>query len=272
MSPAVPGGRPVADTYLDRVRSICLALPEVTDTGGATPSFRAGGKTFANFVDSHHGDGNIGIWCRAEQGVQGLLVDADAERFFIPPYVGPSGWVGMRVTGEVDWSQVADILAGGWRCTAPPKVRAAYPELRAYRPAGMPDWGEIAAREPEPEHPALARLREVCLALPEAAEVLMWGEPAFKVRGKTFANWIPAGRGAERFAVWLKGAPGAQEVLVDAAPGVFFVPSYLGSKGWVGAWLDGEVDWAQLTDVVRDAYRAAAPRRLAEALERLGQR
>ena len=255
------------ETYLDRVFAICTALPEVTDAGGSSPTFKVSGKTFLNFADNHHGDGNIGIWCKAPPGAQGLLVDAEPARFFIPPYVGPSGWVGMRVTGDVDWHQVAEVIADGWRCSAPAKLKAAHPQLDGLRPPGMDQWQPLPDAPAEPEHPALARLRDLCLSFPEAAEVEMWGYPAFKVRGKTFANWIPAGRGAERVAVWLEGPPGAQELLTDAAPREFFGPRYLGSKGWLGAWLDGDVDWARLSEVVADAYRSAAPAKLAMLLD-----
>jgi hypothetical protein len=115
----------------------------------------------------------------------------------------------------------------------------------------------VSARE-------LARLRRLCLALPEAHEVEAWGEPTFRVRNKLFAMYAAANNhhGAGRPAVWCKAAPGNQELMVRAAPHRFFVPPYVGSSGWVGIWLDRGVDWTELGELLRDSWRLTAPRRL----------
>jgi hypothetical protein len=114
----------------------------------------------------------------------------------------------------------------------------------------------------------LTRLRKLCLALPESHEVEAWGEPTFRVRNKLFAMYAAAGNhhGDGRPAVWLKAAPGNQALMVRAEPGRFFVPPYVGPSGWVGAWLDGAADWEELADLLRDAYRLVAPKRLAVSL------
>ena len=110
----------------------------------------------------------------------------------------------------------------------------------------------------------LTRLRRLCLALPEAHEVEAWGEPTFRVRNKLFAMYADAGNhhGDGRAAVWVKAARGNQDLMVRAAPDLFFVPPYVGPSGWVGVWLDEAVDWAELADLLRDAYRLTAPKRL----------
>jgi predicted DNA-binding protein (MmcQ/YjbR family) len=111
---------------------------------------------------------------------------------------------------------------------------------------------------------ALNRLRKLCLALPEAHEVEAWGEPTFRIRNKLFAMYASpdSHHGAGRPAVWCKAAPGNQGLMVRAAPDRFFVPPYVGPSGWVGVWLDGSVDWAELADLVRDSYDLVAPKRL----------
>jgi hypothetical protein len=110
----------------------------------------------------------------------------------------------------------------------------------------------------------LTRLRTLCLALPEAHEVEAWGEPTFRVRNKIFAMYAAAGNhhGAGRPAVWCAAAHVTQDLLVRSDPARFFSPPYVGTKGWVGVYLDGAPDWATLTDIVRDAYRRVAPKRL----------
>ena len=111
----------------------------------------------------------------------------------------------------------------------------------------------------------LPRLRALCLALPEAHEAVAWGEPTFRVRDKLFAMYASAAthHGAGRPAVWVKATPENQALLVAAEPRRYFVPPYVGPSGWVGVWLDGGADWAELATLVRDAYRLIAPKRLA---------
>jgi predicted DNA-binding protein (MmcQ/YjbR family) len=111
---------------------------------------------------------------------------------------------------------------------------------------------------------ALQRLREMCLALPEAIERETWGEATFRVREKIFAM---AGEDHGRLSMSCKAPPGAQEVLVGADPARFFVPPYVGRNGWVGVRLDGAVDWDELAGLVADSYRMTAPKRLAARLD-----
>jgi predicted DNA-binding protein (MmcQ/YjbR family) len=111
-----------------------------------------------------------------------------------------------------------------------------------------------------PSQDPTARLRRICLALPEAAEKEAWGDPTFRVRDRIFAM---VKRGDGRISVWRKAPPGSQAVLVDADPTRFFVPPYVGSKGWVGMRLDQAPDWAEVTLLVRRSYGLIAPKRLA---------
>jgi hypothetical protein len=115
----------------------------------------------------------------------------------------------------------------------------------------------------------LARLRRVCLALPQAHEVEAWGEPTFRVRNKLFAMYAAANNhhGAGRPAVWCKAAPGNQALMVRAEPERYFVPPYVGPSGWVGVWLDRNPDWLEVKELMRDSYRLVAPKKLAALLE-----
>ena len=108
-----------------------------------------------------------------------------------------------------------------------------------------------------------ARLRSICLALPEATEKEAWGDPTFRVRDRIFAM---EKRGDGRVSVWCKAAPGSQAVLVGADPALFFVPPYVGSKGWVGMRLDASPDWDEVAIIVRRSYRLIAPKKLAVQL------
>jgi len=114
----------------------------------------------------------------------------------------------------------------------------------------------------------LTRLRKMCLALPEAHEVEAWGEPTFRVRNKIFAMYANASthHGGGRHSVWCKSVHVNQEFLIREAPNRFFKPPYVGPSGWVGVYLDGKCDWTELGDILREAYRLAAPKKLAAAL------
>lgn len=108
------------------------------------------------------------------------------------------------------------------------------------------------------------RLRAICLALPEASEEGGVGDPSFKVRKKIFAMQH---RMDGRMSIWCKAPPGAQNILVGSSPDRFFVPPYVGHHGWVGAWLDVEMDWEEIADLVEESYRITAPKRLSALLD-----
>jgi hypothetical protein len=112
---------------LERVRAIALALPDVEErlSHGAPTFFYRGKKTFVMFMDDHHGDGRLALWCHAPPGVQALLVTEEPERFFVPAYVGHRGWVGVRLDLDVDWDEVGGIVIDAYKMVVPPKVAAA---------------------------------------------------------------------------------------------------------------------------------------------------
>jgi predicted DNA-binding protein (MmcQ/YjbR family) len=110
----------------------------------------------------------------------------------------------------------------------------------------------------------LDRLREVCQALPEAIEGISVHHPSFKVRGKTFVMFADGDRSP---SVWIKSTVGEQAELVASDPDRFYVPPYLGPRGWVGMRLDRDVDWGEVAELVADGYRLAAPKRLARRLD-----
>jgi hypothetical protein len=119
---------------LGRLRAICLALPEATEKeawGEAT--FRVRDKIFAMSDNNHHGSGHVAVWCKAPPGVQEILVGADPERFFVPPYVGHKGWIGVRLDRKVDWAEVDDLMADSYRMTAPKRLCASFDQQRTSR-------------------------------------------------------------------------------------------------------------------------------------------
>ena len=106
---------------LKEVRRACLALPEVTErlSHGSPAFFVRGKKTFVMFLDDHHDDGRLAIWCAAPPGAQAQAVEQEPKRFFRPPYVGHRGWLGVRLDVEPDWDELAEICADAYRQVAP---------------------------------------------------------------------------------------------------------------------------------------------------------
>lgn len=118
----------MAPRPLVRLRKLCLALPEAVEVEAwGAPTFRVRGRLFAMFAHAsdHHGGGRHGVWIKATRENQALMIRTDPARFFFPPYVGPSGWVGVYLDGYPDWPEVAALLKDAWRMIAPKKLARA---------------------------------------------------------------------------------------------------------------------------------------------------
>jgi hypothetical protein len=112
--------RRAARTPVDRLRAICLALPDTTEkVAWGEPTWRVRGRLFAQLDDHHHGAEHLAVWLPAPLGEQEALVQQDPTRFFRPPYVGPRGWVGVRIDGRPNWAQVTILVEQAYRQVAP---------------------------------------------------------------------------------------------------------------------------------------------------------
>ena len=115
---------------LTRLRKLCLALPEAHEVEAwGEPTFRVRNKLFAMYASSgnHHGAGRPAVWFKASATNQALMVEAEPERFFVPPYVGPSGWVGVWLDGAVAWDDLAELLRDAYLLTAPKRLATLVP-------------------------------------------------------------------------------------------------------------------------------------------------
>ena len=115
-------------TPVERLREICLALPETTEkVAWGEPTWRVRGRLFAQLDDHHHGADHLAVWLPAPLGEQEAMIFTDPARFFRPPYVGQRGWVGVRVDQRPDWALVARLVEQAHRQVAPPRRREAAP-------------------------------------------------------------------------------------------------------------------------------------------------
>ena len=115
----------MTDDPLAAVRRLCLALTDVTErlSHGTLTWFLPATKTFVTYADRHHDD-RLAFWCVAQPGAQEALVAAAPDRFFVPPYVGHRGWLGVRLDVPVDWDEVADLVEDAYRTVAPKRLVA----------------------------------------------------------------------------------------------------------------------------------------------------
>jgi hypothetical protein len=121
--------RPGAHGCKTQLDKICASLPETRQRPGGEHgrhvAFVVRAKTFAYFTDDHHGDGRLALICRAAPGEQGALIASDADRFFVPPYLGHRGWVGLFLDRtRVDWTEVRELMIDAYRLAAPKRLAA----------------------------------------------------------------------------------------------------------------------------------------------------
>jgi hypothetical protein len=266
-----------SDAALSRVRAICYGFPGAEEKlSHGMPSFHVRGKMFVNFVDNHHADGRLAIWCKCSFERQRQLVAAHPERYFVPPYVGVRGWLGVILDApSTDWLELAILVEEGWLAIAPPKLargqtdRAdgagrAEPPKQAPRPPPQKrvTTDERVARE------SLARLTKLCLALPEATRTLESSHASFHVGKKTFAYFLDNHHGDGMIVACTRSDRSENAKLVKADPKHFCSPAYIGPRGWLGIRLDAEkVDWKRLGARVEASYRDVAPQKLLRALD-----
>src|SRR5262249_23390291 len=121
-----PDKNPAEDRRLARLTKICLALPDATrQLMGHHAGFLVRKKTFAYFLNNHHGDGIVAVTGKVLPGDNKALIAAQPDRFYMPAYIGPKGWVALRLdVGTVDWDEVAELVATSYRLVAPKRLAA----------------------------------------------------------------------------------------------------------------------------------------------------
>jgi hypothetical protein len=114
------------DTRLSQLTTICLSLPEaVRCDQGQHAAFTVRKKNFAWFLNDHHGDGIVSVCAKALPGENTALIAAHPQKFYLPAYVGPRGWVGLRLDrGKIDWDEVRDLITASYLQVAPKRLAA----------------------------------------------------------------------------------------------------------------------------------------------------
>ena len=249
-------------TVHEAVREICLHLPETTEVvSHGYPNFRVADKTFATFTVNHHGDGRVALLLAMGPGAQGYHVTIEPQYYFVPPYVGHRGWVGIELNKGLTWHTVARRVWETYEWIAPPRLKQNLPPvIRIPAPKRMTP-GEIDPLSPARIRKILNRLNDFCLALPETSVSTSFGNPVWVAGKKTFAQaWRYQGQ--LNLAFWV--GPDRQDVLsMDPR---YSLPEFWAHHGWIALDAERTVNWDEVEQLAFDSYKHFAIKRMLDQL------
>jgi predicted DNA-binding protein (MmcQ/YjbR family) len=257
----------VAHDVNEAVRAACLWLPEAEEfLSHGSPNFRVRGKTFATYAVNHHGDGRVALWLNALPGSQDVLVRREPEHFFVPPYVGPRGWLGVILDRDIAWARVVALVREAYEKVAPADLRAAIgntPVLKA--PSAPLSPSQIDPLQSPRALAVLKRLRKLCLALPEVSEDRQFGHPVWRAGKKSFAL---ARHERQRLTLCFWVGVDQQGLLIEDPR--YQIPPYMGHNGWIALDVEADCDWTEVAALTLQSYRHFALKRmLRQPLEQL---
>ena len=247
------------------VREVCLSFPEAEEfVSHGAPNFRTRkGRIFATYAVNTHGDGRIALWLPMPAGAQAHHVAAAPKHFFVPPYVGPKGWLGVNLDTGLSWKRIAQLVREAYEAVAPPKLVARLgrtveiaPPTAKTKPERLDPLAAPRARK------VLDRLRAICLALPEVREAKQFGSPVWQAGKKTFAQAWDYGQGPT-LGFWV-GVDQQGLYLEDAR---YSIPAYLGHRGWIALDVSKHADWKAIESLARSSYRHFALKRMLARLD-----
>ena len=248
------------------VREVCLWFPETTEVlSHGSPDFRVNNKTFATYVINHHGDGRIALWLNAPQGAQQLYVKQEPKHFFVPPYVGPRGWLGVHLDKGISWKTVAKLVREAYEKIAPPALAKSVGKTIEIKPPTM-------TLEPEVFDPMVSKraqavlkgLREICLSLPETSEDKQFGSPVWRAGKKVFAQ---AYCYRTDFKLQLGFWVGVDQQALLTRDKHFSIPAYMGHNGWIALDVTKDANWKEIRSLALFSYRHFAVGRMLKALD-----
>lgn len=265
----------------EAVREVCLSFPQAEEVvSHGFPNFRVRGKTFASYVVNHHGDGRVALWLNAPAGSQDHYAKSEPKHFFVPPYVGPRGWLGVHLDKGLSWQRVAALVRQAYEKVAPAALAASIGETVRIKsaPAALPA-DEVDPLKSRRAQAILKRLRQMYLSWPEVSQGVQFGSPVWRAGKRTFA-WVhanrnvrgPAGAGPSRkrsvgprlqLYFWVGVA--AQGLMT--ADERFHIPAYMGHQGWIALDVTEHCDWDEVRGLAMASYRHFALQRMLKALD-----
>jgi predicted DNA-binding protein (MmcQ/YjbR family) len=246
------------------VRELCHSFPETEEVEShGSPGFRARkGKFFAYFCVNHHGDGHVALWLNTPALEQSRLLNS-SPHIFKPPYLGPSGWIGVELNRGFSWQRAIELTQMAYANSSPRKLveKLGSPPAVA-KPAVKMKPEEIDRLKAPRALKTLALLRNICLALPEASESVASGFVTWRAGKKGFASLYDYGKGLTA-SFWV-GIERQGPLEMDPR---FFIPPYQGHNGWMALDVAKGAAERELRDLVVESYRHFASRRSLAALD-----
>jgi predicted DNA-binding protein (MmcQ/YjbR family) len=246
------------------VREVCLWLPEAEEfLSHGSPNFRVRGKTFAAYCVNHHGDGRIALWLNSPAGAQALYTREEPKHFFVPPYVGPRGWLGVNLDKGISWKRVAKLVREAYEKVAPRALSAQLGATIDIKPPSAKLKPEdIDPLQSKRARTVLQKLRGMCLELPDTSEASAFGVPVWRVGKKTF---VCAGHGRERLTLlfWV----GVEQQSLFTSDKRYSIPPYMGHNGWISIDVTKAANWNEIRGLMLNRYRHFAPKRALAALD-----
>ena len=248
------------------VREVCLSFPETEEViSHGSPDFRVRGKTFATYSINHHGDGRIALWLNAPDGAQDHYVRHEPKHYFIPPYVGPRGWLGVNLDKGISWKTVASLVRNAYEKVAPSSLVKSLGETVKIIPPTMtlaPD--EFDLMQSKRAKAVLKEMREICLSLPETSEDLQFGYPVWRVGKKVFAQaYCYRGDRKLQLGFWV----GVDQQALLIRDKQFSIPAYMGHNGWIACDVTKDANWKEMRSLAVFSYRHFALGRMLKALD-----
>ena len=247
------------------VREVCLSFPESEEVmSRGSPDFRViDGRTFATYVVNHHGDGNLALWLRMPPGAQNLYVDGEPEYFYIPPYVGPSGWLGIDLDKGLSWSRIAELVRQAYVQVAPKRLTAVIgPTIEIDQPIVTIDPVEFNPFVAPEAQSRLEQIRNICLAYPETHEDTQFGNPCFRAGKKNFVT-LHFNHGTLCLSTWA-GEEVQATLTFDKR---YKIPAYTGHNGWIELGIGSAPLKGETESLIDTSYRHFALKRMLKALD-----
>jgi hypothetical protein len=246
------------------VRKACLWLPEAEEfVSHGSPNYRVRGKTFATYVVNHHGDGRVALWLPALPGAQETLIRGAPKHFFIPPYVGVRGWVGVLLDTGLGWTRVIELVREAYIKVAPRALleRIGKPPVLK-TPAKKLPATQVNPFKTRRALAVLKGMRKICAKLPDTREGSQFGHPVWQAGKKSFVIARFHG-GRLTLCFWV----GVEHQGLFTQDERFQVPPYIGHNGWIALDVEEDCDWREIASLSLQSYRHFALKRMLAKIE-----
>lgn len=246
------------------VREVCLSLPETNEViSHGAPDFRVAGKTFATYMINHHGDGHLALWLRMPAGSQEYYIQTNPQYFYLPPYVGPKGWLGVDLDKGLSWLTIAELVQTAYAEVAPKLLTMDLPQpIQIDPPTETIDPEEFDPFVAAKAQAHLSIIKDICLALPETSPSSQFGSPCFRAGNKNFCTLYFRGKRL-RLSVWA----GAENQDIASFDDRFHIPAYTGHNGWLDLDIHDVLIDDECKGLIQASYRHFALKRMLKALD-----